>query len=243
MAVTHGHGNPNWTRDEVILALDLYFDCKGRIPGQSDPRVKELSQVLRNFPHDSSAARKKSFRNPDGVAFKLQNLRQVASGKGLGNVSRTDREVWRELGQDPVQTKRLAMLIRTGVEIVESAGEDQMSDETFAEGAVVTSAHVRRERNPTLRVRLLKERQKFGELRCDVCGKCASDHSPQLGDAVFEAHHIVPLAAGQQRKTQVKDLALLCANCHKMVHRAIAKAKHWLSISEAKAEILGESGG
>jgi len=31
MAVTHGHGNPKWTRDETILALDLYFDCKGHV--------------------------------------------------------------------------------------------------------------------------------------------------------------------------------------------------------------------
>ena len=115
MAVTHGHGNPNWTRDEVILALDLYFDCKGKIPRQSDPRVKALSELLRAFPHHSAAARKESFRNPDGVGFKLQNLRQVATGKGLGNVSHTDREVWNELGHDPKRTKQLANLIRTGI--------------------------------------------------------------------------------------------------------------------------------
>lgn len=93
MAVTHGHGNPHWTRDEVILALDLYFDCKGKVPGAADPRVQELSEVLRAFPHHGASARKDSFRNPDGVAFKLQNIRQVATGKGLGNVSKADREV------------------------------------------------------------------------------------------------------------------------------------------------------
>ncbi len=83
MAVTHGHGNPNWTRDEVILALDLFFDCDGNVPGKSDERVKALSDLLRTFPYHSVAARKASFRNPDGVAFKLQNIRQVATGKGL----------------------------------------------------------------------------------------------------------------------------------------------------------------
>jgi hypothetical protein len=29
MAVTQGHGNPNWTRDETILALDLYLKSSG----------------------------------------------------------------------------------------------------------------------------------------------------------------------------------------------------------------------
>ncbi len=32
MAVTKGQGNPNWTRDEIILALDLYFDFEEKIP-------------------------------------------------------------------------------------------------------------------------------------------------------------------------------------------------------------------
>src|SRR5262245_1062151 len=93
MAVTHGHGHPNWTRDETILALDLYFDCKGRIPSGSDDRVQALSELLRAFPYHSRAARKESFRNADGVAFKLQNLRQVNTGKGLGNFSKMDRAV------------------------------------------------------------------------------------------------------------------------------------------------------
>src|SRR5437016_489117 len=98
MARTHGHGNPRWTRDEVILALDLYFKCGERIPSRDDARVQELSRLLRRLPHHEEESRKESFRNADGVAFKLQNLRQVATGRGLGNVSETDRVVWTEFG-------------------------------------------------------------------------------------------------------------------------------------------------
>lgn len=86
MAVTSGHGNPKWTREEVILALELYFECGERIPSAEDPRVRSLSELLRAFPHHSEAARKESFRNPDGVAFKLQNLRQVATGIERGDI-------------------------------------------------------------------------------------------------------------------------------------------------------------
>lgn len=209
MAVTHGHGNPNWTRDEIILALDLYFDCRAMIPGKFDPRVTALSEILRAFPHHSIAARKASFRNPDGVAFKLQNLRQVATGRGLGNVSRTDRAIWNELGHDPERTKHLATLIRDGIKAIEGVGEDLSGDDVFAEGKVVTETHVRRERDPKLRERLLAQRRKSGGLRCDICGCTPSDYSPHLGEAVFEAHHLVPLAAGQERKTQLKDMSLL----------------------------------
>ena len=56
------------------------------------------------------AARKPTFRNPDGAAFKVQNLRSGETGKGLGNVSRMDREIWDEFGANPVEVSRLASL-------------------------------------------------------------------------------------------------------------------------------------
>jgi hypothetical protein len=67
MAVTHGHGNPNWTRDEVLLALELYLRLQGQVPGPSDTGVIALSQELRRLPYHASAARKPSFRNPDAI--------------------------------------------------------------------------------------------------------------------------------------------------------------------------------
>jgi 5-methylcytosine-specific restriction protein A len=172
------------------------------------------------------------------VAFKLQNLRQVATGKGLGNVSRVDRAVWEELGHDPKRVKQLSALIRAGIEIVEGVKEESNDDDVFAEGRVVTETHLRRERDPMLRKRLLEQRQASGGLRCDVCACVPTNHNPNLREAIFEAHHILPLAAGRKRKTQLKDMALLCANCHRMVHRAIAVSKRWLTLEEVAAQIL-----
>jgi 5-methylcytosine-specific restriction protein A len=237
MAVTKGHGNPNWTRDEVILALDLYFDCRGRVPDKSDARVKALSNVLRAFPHHSRAARKESFRNPDGVAFKLQNLRQVATGKGLGNVSKVDREVWEELGSERERAKELARLIRSGLSALERIPAET-EDIEFVEGRVVTETHLRRERSAQLRVRLLGQRSRAGNLRCEICAADGSAVNPSVLEAMFECHHVVPLSAVGEKGTRLKDLALLCANCHRMVHAAIAIQERWISMDEAKAFIL-----
>lgn len=81
MAITQGHGNPKWTRDETIIALELYLESPESIPSASDERVIEVSGLLRSMSFHDKAARKPSFRNPDGVSFKLQNIRQVATGK------------------------------------------------------------------------------------------------------------------------------------------------------------------
>lgn len=241
MAVTHGHGNPNWTREEVILALDLYFSCDGDVPDSSDPRVKAVSKLLRSFPHHATAARQPSFRNADGVAFKLQNIRQVATGRGLKNVSQVDRSVWVELGRDPKRTAELAALIRAGIE-VSSAESDAISDDVFSEGRVVTESHLRRERNPKLRNALIEHhRMKFGELRCEVCNCAAAIVPNDLGDAMFEAHHVVPLATTDERQTKLKDLTLICANCHRILHRAICVRKKWFTVMEARQEIFSVS--
>ena len=238
MAVTKGHGNPNWTREEVVLALDLYFDCGEKIPSAKDERVIELSEILRAFPYHSAAARKPSFRNPDGVAFKLQNLRQVATGQGLGNVSRVDKEVWEEFGHNRPGVKKFAQLIRAGIGVVDQVREEEASYEVFAEGRIVTETHLRRERDPKLRRSLLDDRRKKGLLWCEVCEREPAAADPAIAEAFFEAHHVLPLASGGERKTKLEDMALLCACCHRMIHSAISQKRRWLSVVEAKSLIL-----
>lgn len=238
MARTHGHGNPNWTRDETILALDLYFDLSGKIPVDSDERVKALSELLRRFPYHAAASKKESFRNPAGVAFKLQNLRQVATGKGLGNVSEKDRTIWAELGASPAVVKSLANLIRASVTASESA-ESAWLDSEFVEGRIVSELHSRREREPKLRERLLLARRARGKLFCEMCGARSLTTNEEINDAYFEAHHIIPLSHTGTRITRLSEVALLCANCHRLLHRVIAIEKRWLTVTEGKALCYG----
>lgn len=58
-----------WTRDETILALDLFFDLNGRVPSSSDGRIQALSELLKTVPYHNRAARKHSFRNSVGLTF------------------------------------------------------------------------------------------------------------------------------------------------------------------------------
>lgn len=70
-------------------------------------------------------------------------------------------------------------------------------------------------------VAMKKERaRQDGRLCCEVCGfDFVAEYGP-LGDNFIEVHHKIPLASLEQsRATKLSDLALLCANCHRMVHR------------------------
>lgn len=239
MARTHGHGNPNWSRDETILALNLYFETGMDVPGPSDTRVIRLSEILRRLPVHVEANKTDTFRNPDGVAFKLQNLHNVATGKGLANVSRTDRQIWSEFGDRPEVVGQLAQaILRCSRELKILTESQEEEDLVFAEGRLLTRLHKLRERDRSLRRRVLRARLARGEITCDMCSRGSLALDQRIADAAFEVHHVVPLSSAQERGTRLSDLALLCASCHRILHRAIAERRNWIELPEAKQLVL-----
>ena len=233
MAKTQGHGNPAWNRDETILALNLYFEVEGVPPSPDDQRVIELSSFLRALPYHSEASRRDSFRNAAGVAFKIQNLRSIATGKGLTNVSATDRAVWEQLGNSPERVSLLAAAIRSGVEAIGSLEPDE-DEQEFAEGRLLTMLHKRRERSRKVRSELLKLRRAAGPLRCELCEGGSRTPIASFEEAEFEAHHMRPVSESTEGKTRLKDMALLCACCHRLLHKLMVAEKRLVPLQEAR---------
>lgn len=64
--------NPKWIRDEVILALDLYFQLESGQIHSKNPLIIELSEWLNELPLHSE--KEERFRNANGVALKLTNV-------------------------------------------------------------------------------------------------------------------------------------------------------------------------
>ena len=69
--------NPNWTKDECILALDLYIRFGYRGLDHSHPNVVELSAFMNALPIHPPEIWTSKFRNPSGVATKLANFRYI----------------------------------------------------------------------------------------------------------------------------------------------------------------------
>lgn len=239
MAVTKGHGNPNWNREETILALDLYFSFSGVIPAKSHHSVQELSEFLRSLPYHEGAKKNATFRNVDGVYFELQNIRNALTGEGLSNISNMDREVASQLGGKVESVKKLAHRIRRTVQTL--AVEDyEVSDDfedNFLEGRSIFTAHRKTERNKSLRKKFLK-RYRDGELCCEVCGMNRADLGRDIQEALFEVHHIVPLAdLDGSTSTKLSDLALVCATCHRAVHKLMNLENRGVGIVETRSKL------
>ncbi|MCZ2340851.1 MAG: HNH endonuclease [Bacteroidales bacterium] len=93
--------------------------------------------------------------------------------------------------------------------------------ESAWEGRKILRQHRLSERNR----RLVKQKKKLvldarGCLACEVCGFDFAQTYGERGCQFAECHHIHPIAqATEERRTHLDDLALVCANCHRMLHR------------------------
>lgn len=229
----------NWRRDEVILALDLYVEYEGSPPGKDSTVVKELSATLNRMESRLGRTRPSSFRNANGVYMKMMNFRRFdpeyaqAGRVGLARGSKLDEEVWTEFARRPANLRRAALVIRAELDEPPLPEEP---DEGAEEGGVITALHRRRERDPKIaRQRKQQAMRETGELRCEACSMTFSDRYGERGDGYIEVHHTLPIHLMKPGdKTWLKDLALVCANCHRMIHRRMP----WLSMEELRAIVV-----
>jgi predicted HNH restriction endonuclease len=97
-------GKAAWSREELILALDLYLQRKPTVPDDTDDEVITLSALLRAMAIERGEAPATNYRSPNSVAMKLMNFRALDpdyAGKGLDGTSEGDREIWAEFSGQP----------------------------------------------------------------------------------------------------------------------------------------------
>ncbi|WP_050991072.1 EVE domain-containing protein [Bradyrhizobium genomosp. I (2014)] len=105
---TTARRNPPWSRDELILALDLYLRFRDAPPGKDSAEVAELSAFLGRMGRSSGLTDAETFRNANGVYMKMMNFRRfdpkyTADGRvGLVRGNKEEGVVWNEFSGDSV---------------------------------------------------------------------------------------------------------------------------------------------
>jgi 5-methylcytosine-specific restriction protein A len=227
--------NPNWTREEIILVCALVSESGWRTVAQEDRRAIELSQLLQSPAIHPVVFRRHDFRNPAGVERKSSDLvsrHPNFRGKPT-NGSRLDREVLEDFLRDPVAMHARANAIR---EALMSWDDQPMASDVVdldieaEEGGVLLKLHLRRERDVRLKKSKLAEAKRLGvPIACEACG---FDFKRTYGDRgldYIECHHRTPLAVTGPVTTRLSDLALICSNCHRIIHR-----RQWITVEELR---------
>jgi predicted HNH restriction endonuclease len=128
------HRNPPWSRNELILALDLYLRFRRALPGKESPEVAELSTFLGKMGRASGMTEDVTYRNANGVYMKMMNFRRFDSdytveGKvGLTRGNKEEESIWAEFANEPSRLAAAVAAIRAGVEAGTAAPLSRSSD-------------------------------------------------------------------------------------------------------------------
>lgn len=235
--------NPAWTRDELIIALDYYLRHRNLDPRPQSEEVSELVQHIAKVSEAlSPAGCGLLLQTANSIATKLRNFNSFDSqytgngAVGLTNENRLEVELWEEFSGRPDEVARVAngILSLIGTSEAEALALDDLEFEA-PEGRIMTRVHLCRERN----IALVKKKKsaalrKHGCLACEICGFDFWRTYGERGREFIECHHTLPISLlGEHGKTSISDLALVCSNCHRIIHAR----RPWWTVDEARAAL------
>lgn len=237
--------NPPWSRDELILTLDFYKRHSPKFPGKHSEEIQALSETLNKLSRITETTGDERFRNASGVYMKLMNFRRFDpnnKGSGLQRGNKDEEVVWNLFSGKESALRDAAEAIRrfassgeTGIATIQMGDEE----EDFAEaneGRLLTKVHLQRERSAKI---VEKKKNQFlsqhGRLFCEACGFDFQRVYGERGLGFIECHHIRPVSELKPGdRTKLSDLALVCSNCHRMIHRK----RPWLELLDLRKKIL-----
>jgi predicted HNH restriction endonuclease len=235
--------NAAWSRDELILALDLYIRHRAKPLQKNAAEIVELSSVLNRLGEALDQRSTTTYRNENGVYMKLMNFKSIDPAyikegkKGLNRNNKDEAIVWEMYAGEPTKLSLVAQLIRAGLRAHEEdhvlAGMGEPEIVPAEEGRMVTRLHTYRERDRRIVTDAKKAfLKKHSRLFCQCCGFDFSKRYGAAGEGIIDVHHTKPVHTLKPGElTQVHDLALLCANCHRVVH----SKRKWLTIDEVSS--------
>ncbi|MBI1877775.1 MAG: HNH endonuclease [Chloroflexi bacterium] len=117
------------------------------------------------------------------------------------------------LGSEPLTVKELSpeklKLLETTIETVAESNRQKEA----LEGDFYKIEAMFRSRNRAL----IQAKKTNSDYCCEVCGFNFEKTYGVIGYEYIVAHHLKPIASGPS-KTTLEDIALVCANCHAMIH-------------------------
>jgi predicted HNH restriction endonuclease len=235
-----------YTRDypsQPALALPMLL-CISEMGGQIvfSYQGALLESKLANLFHLTSDQRQRTDDACNAQGKRVwRNHIQYARAKMMnrGLLDRTIPDVWRisSNGYEALSKSEFVNLkapqtsvsTRNGITVDIATDKEESA---FPEGKAKYKLHRTLERDNRI-VELAKQRRlsQTGRLECDVCKFDFVRKYGTVGEGFIEAHHTVPVSELKGVcKTRISDLAMVCSNCHRMLHLR----RPWLRLDELR---------
>jgi 5-methylcytosine-specific restriction protein A len=194
--------------------------------------VLEFEHSLKNsrdaFDSYFTETNREGWKNEDGSPA---NLTGFSADVYNEFISRDEDYIWSKIDIFLDVNIKIKPTIFNDLIAEDNAGSDLKNTRT--EGGIKVRISKTIERSPKLR----QEALNIHGYKCQVCDFDFEKSYGSWGKEFAEVHHVKPLAElkGEEQITDPKtDLAILCANCHRMVHR---KKGTTLSVAELKRKM------
>ena len=214
--------HPSWTRDELILALDLYTRYNPSRISKDHSEVVALSKILKKLPLHKKIPDRRRFRNPNSVYMKLQNFKACdpsCRAVGLLHANKLEKNIWKEFSQNLETLNKIAVAIKTvaNSSIIKFLNDSYAEESDVPQGKLLFRLHKKYEDTSKF---VQKKKKMARSLKCEICSFDFEKTYGPVGKGYIEVHHKVPLSQLRpNRKTRLSDFILVCCNCHRVLHR------------------------
>lgn len=201
-----------FTRDEVILALDLLYSSEnGRISANSK-EMESLSALLNRLPIHPANKRRVVFRNETGITRQLNLLKtSLSTGKRIPNLGKMFLEIVFEYEGRHDELHEIAEAIRKNERYFTAEFGDISEDIGFPEGILLGHLH-----------RSLEKRDGIKCQSADCCEICnlRPGLCYQSCGSLLQHHLIVPpINLDGKKKYGTGMFVTVCPTCHAVLHR------------------------
>jgi len=133
-------------------------------------------------------------------------------------IKKNFRNLWYAKDEKSLKGKVKKFIGEGGTDQFLDPVETDFSDK---EGKKKLVSHLKTERSTKL---IKKFKENLSNYRCTVCDFDFEKQYGVLGKKFIEAHHIRPVSSYKlDEVTSIKDLAAVCSNCHRMLHRKVSQ--------------------
>lgn len=212
--------NASFTRDEVILALDVLYSCGGATPRSDSEEILVLCDLLHRLPIHPEKVRKRDFRTPTGVRAQIYRYER----RYANMVGSMFYEIDAEYADKHDELHAIAKAIRKNASFfIDSRFGDITEEDGFPEGTLLGHLH---------RVIEKRDGEKYEKKhRCDICQISPAELYRNSPD-IMAMHLTVPvIELDGTEKYGRSDFITVCPNCHEALHRF----RPWLKLENCDA--------
>lgn len=221
-----------WWRNATIHSQYLPHPCRDQIESEIEANRQVVDDIPKYCVTCSSGdayllpEEDRIFKVPRGLGWMaFQSMVWYADGHGKANI------------REHLQFKSEVFSYIMGHHSISLMGfSSELQDIGYSEGAMKFVSHYCRERKQAVvrrAKRIFKERNN-GRLFCQSCRFDFSQVYGSIGCDFIEAHHARPLSYATDRETIPEDFMMLCSNCHRIIHRLIAKINRPVTLEEVE---------